>query len=248
MALAVVDSLEAVEVECDQRERAAAPVGLVELRLEPLQEPTAVQAAGERIGSRDSVELVALGVADARLPRADQGGDAEAHGEQRQRQVVAAADVHRDHQVHEQLERADREHEHRRIGQRGDNERDEEQGGEGAVRATVDRHGGADSGNLGEAPAEEEEVMGRAVDDLLERQQAHEHSPGQVGAGDGREPELVGALPSAHRVGGEHRGGQVGEPDPRARDAQAELDLREIDDLKAEIAHDPPIGADVLAF
>ena len=81
--------LEAVEVERDERERATGASGLVDLGLEALEEAAAVQAAGQRVGAGDPVQLVALRVADARLVGADEGGDAEADGEEREREVVA---------------------------------------------------------------------------------------------------------------------------------------------------------------
>ena len=98
----------------DERERAPGAAGLVDLGLEALEEAAPVQAAGQRVGARDPVQLVALRVADPRLVRADERRDAEADGEEGERQVVAAAHIDRDHQVDEQLEGADGQHEHRR--------------------------------------------------------------------------------------------------------------------------------------
>ena len=115
-----------------------------------------------------------------------------------------AADVDGDHQVDEQLERADGEHQHRRVRQRDDDERDEEQRRERAAGAAVDRHRAGDHGDLGDAPREEEDVVRAAVDDLLEREEPHEHAPGEVAGRERDEREPLGALPRADRVAGEH--------------------------------------------
>ena len=124
---------------------------------------------------------------------------------------------------------------------RGD-ERDEEQGREGAGGAAVDRHRAGDHGDLGDAPREEEDVVPAAVDDFLQREGTPEHAPGEVTGCECDEREPLGAIPSAHCVGGEHKRRQIRQPDAGARDAQAELDFGEIDDLEAQVAHGRSIG------
>ena len=109
----------------------------------------------------------------------------------------------------------------------------------GLLGAAVDRHRAGDDADLGDAPGEEEDIVRAAVDDLLERQEPDEHAPGEVAGGERDEREPLGAVPRADRVGGEDEGDQVGQPDPRTGDAQAELDLGEVDDLEAQVAHGP---------
>jgi hypothetical protein len=66
MPAAVVDVLEAVEVELDERDLAPLALGARELGLEPLGEAAAVQASRQRVGPRELGELLAVALPQAR--------------------------------------------------------------------------------------------------------------------------------------------------------------------------------------
>ena len=72
MAVAVVDRLEVVDVEEDDRDRRADRVGTVERMLEPLEEVPRVAETGERIGQRETRRLARSTGADEQVPAREQ--------------------------------------------------------------------------------------------------------------------------------------------------------------------------------
>ena len=62
MAVGVVDELEVVEVEQDERDGARVPLGVGQVVFEALLEAAAVQCARQRVGARDPSELPPLAV------------------------------------------------------------------------------------------------------------------------------------------------------------------------------------------
>jgi ABC-type hemin transport system ATPase subunit len=73
VAVTVVDGLEVVDVQRDQRELGAAPGGVVELDLQALVERRVVEQAGQRVGAGGERQRSALAVVLARLQEADEG-------------------------------------------------------------------------------------------------------------------------------------------------------------------------------
>ena len=65
MAMEVVDLLEPVEIEQDQRERAAVPLGMRGRAVKGFLKHVAVRQAGEAVGSRQPLELLLLLALDA---------------------------------------------------------------------------------------------------------------------------------------------------------------------------------------
>jgi large subunit ribosomal protein L31 len=223
----VVDALEVVEVEQHDREHTAGARGAAELGGEALLEPAAVQASRQRIRARHAAQLAALEVVVARLRGAHPRGAGQRDAHEGDLGRVDAAHAEGDGEIGPDDHGADGEHRGQGIGKGREGQREEEAGGQRAVRAAVADRADAHQPDDDRAPHEEEGLaQRRAAHDGLEVQ-----APQDRRADDGQDVErghhgAVRPVPGLQLVQEEPGGGDRGDGGARLHVAQAESDVR----------------------
>jgi hypothetical protein len=204
MTLGVVDGLEVVEVDHDQAQRAPVVAHVVRpLRLEALGEAATVQAARQRVRAREPRELAPLVLAVRRLGDAHHRGRDEQGGEDPDHVGLCVAREESCDHVGTHRHHAADPHGACRVGERAEDQRQEEDRGEHAARAAVRADDGGDDRDIGSGPGEEEVLAPVRAHDRRGGQPAHGVGAHQS-AGEQRDDERAVRAPPGDEDVGEH--------------------------------------------
>ncbi len=227
----VVDRLELVDVQHDERARAAGAPHRRQLGHRPLFEAAPVQAAGERVGARRLGERAVLAVLVLRLPAAQHAGAEEDEHEGDGVGHVRTALAERQAEVGHHARRAhdhDRAH---RVGHRREDHGEEQHDHERAAGAAVDERAGDDQREVAERPREEQKLAVRAQHHLLAEPVDAEGA--ERGSDEERgEEEPVRLLPGQRDVDQAENGDAEGERDRGCDGRFAHPQRREVEHLR----------------
>ena len=225
----VVRALEVVEVDEEEADRRAGATGAAQLGVEALVEPAAVERAGERVGARDAREGRALALVLARLPRAHPARRGQRQGDDELAAARHAAEDRGRPGVRRDVGHDDDDRRQEGIGERGEDRRQEEEGGQRAADAAVARGDDRDQRDQDARPGEEHRLARtRPAQDPAQRHRQHRERPPDRADRDREDRPAVRLRPGGEAVGGEVEPAEDAQSDAGPRVAQPELDVGEV--------------------
>ena len=241
VAVGVVEVLEAVEVEHDQAGGDPEPRHPGHRPARGALEPAAVERSGERVGARGDREQLPPALVVAGLPDAHERDAREAGGEQ-QRGAARRARSDRQAGVSHDRRRAHGDDRKERIGDAGEDARDEQDEGERAVGAAVEGREPEDQAEVEEAPGQEEGLAPARADHLLPRERQRECAADRAGNEERPQRRPVAAVAPPGEVAGTRRADDEGDPGSRGHGVLPEAQLGRVERVVERLrgGHVPP--------